>query len=180
LELRLIWYFVTQVVYIPFVWGTYLLKGPGPVYGFIYCAFTAFVLVTVFGIAWEAVSRRMGRWEAVGLAFLLTEVVAGRALVGIPKPLSWYLWAVWGEGALLMWAGIILCGAAWYRRKRLALIMLGVYWICQAVFDFGFCLAWPRWAIVNLWVPPAMGAFAFSLILWKLLSRETRRDLLMG
>ena len=180
MELRLIWYFFTQVLYVPFVWGTYLLKGPGPMYGFVYCFFTAFILVTVFGVAWEAVSRRMGRFEAMGLAFLLTEVVAGRALVGIGKPMSWYLWVVWGEGAFLFWSGIVLSGASLYCRKRVALMMLGVYWICQAVFDFGFCLKWPQWAVVNIWVPPVMGALAFSLILWKLLSRETRRDLLAG
>lgn len=169
---KLVLYFAAQVLYIPFVWGTYLTVGLGRLYGVVYSIATGMVLLSVAGIAWESLYARKYRAQVIALTFILASAATETVYLELHRRADWFDWVLLVEGGILLWAGTLLACMAGHWKRSVSLFGLAIYWIFEAAFDFGFCMNWPRWLPLNAWVPPAAAALAYSLILAGLLSRQ--------
>jgi hypothetical protein len=157
-------YLLAQLVYIPPVW---LLRDTSW-YRNTYCVFTAVILATAGNIVWEALSARRHRLRVFACAFLLSLTFAHLAFVGLARPMRTNDWIVLSEGFLLLLMGILLAYAAAHLERWDIALLLGLLWIFQGAYDFGWVLDWPRWMPIN-WIAPAwMEIIAFTLLGWRL------------
>lgn len=75
-------------------------------------------------------------------------------------------WISLVEGVVLLWAGMLASFLAPYTAEWRIALTLGLFWMSQALYDFGWVLHGHYWDRVNWIVPPATGILAFLLIGW--------------
>jgi hypothetical protein len=90
------------------------------------------------------------------------------AYLGCPKPVNGYLAISLAEGFVLAWAGTLTVFLAPYMRRPDLIFPLGVFWLAQAGYSFGWTLNWREWQEINWLVPPALGICCFSWLAYRL------------
>jgi hypothetical protein len=168
-------YFAAEALYVFPVWLAWLMLGPGRLYGMVYSAFGALVILTAIGVAWNFLRLRERRYEAAGIAATLTLTLTHVTYVGLPT-IHWWDVVCLTEGAAFLWAGLILTFVSPYTELSWVNFTLGTYWLAIALFNFGFLLHWPKWLEVNLWVPQSLEILAFGIILLLLRRKKLPLD----
>jgi hypothetical protein len=171
----LLLYFAAQIIYVPFVWGTYAIVGPGKLYGEVYSLFTAPILVTVAGMTWSTLWDRRRKFEALALAFIVAICLARLTFAGLGRLAVWWDWLGLSESVVLLWAAVIL-GFMARIRKQPVMLVLAFYWTVQVGWKLGFLLHFPKWMPANKWFPPALGIVAFTTIGLLLRPRGARQS----
>jgi hypothetical protein len=162
-------YLWAQLVYVPFVWAAYYVFGEWSVgYAVIYCIFTVIILLSVVGIVTDCVSAWRHPARLAGSAFLLAMVLTRKAFTGVSGHLDGYEAITLAEGFFLSWAGTLATFTAPYTKRPDLVFPLGMFWMIQAAYDFGWTLHGHLWDAVNWVIPPAMGVICFTFLAWRL------------
>ena len=74
-------------------------------------------------------------------------------------------WLILAVGAFLFACGMILTTAAVYApRNHTALLILGILWLVQAVYFFGYLIQAPEWVSTGYWAPALITALGFLAV----------------
>ena len=162
-------YLWAQLVYIPFVWAAGWLWGDWNWrYAAVYAGFTVVILLAILGVIREQLTAWRYPARLAGMTFLLGMVLTRGAFVGAKASFDGYGAISLGEGFFLSWAGILAAFVAPYTKRPDITFTLGMLWIVQAGYDFGWLLHGRLWQEWNWLVPPLTGMVAFSLLAWRL------------
>jgi hypothetical protein len=170
-------YLLAQLLYIPAVELTWRFYGPGKPYAWVYCIFSATILLAIGRLAWESLATAKYRLRSIAIALILALFFAKMAFLGLGRPAAWFDWLVIGEGAYLVCAGIVVGISAPYTLLPDISLVLSVLWLCQALFRFGYSLHFPLWERANVYVPPLLGIAGFLFIGFRLRQRRHRTNL---
>jgi hypothetical protein len=138
-----------------------LLRWPASsqIYFWVFAMSVVLIFLAPIPLVWESIyyvsERRIVLLLAFFLAALLFRIASKVHLMGRNEWLS-YLNAS-GDLFLGTAAGI---GAAYSKTRKLAL-GLGLFWLAQSCYEFGFSLNWFRsaeWMQLNQWMPTALVA----------------------
>jgi hypothetical protein len=163
---RYLWSVLAEI---PFLWVFAWEFGVWSVtYAVVYVLFTAIVLACICRIAIDCLRRRHYRLRAAAIAFLLAGLAARGAYLGMPRPITGYQWIALLQGMVLFWAGILVTALFRYVKRWDLVFPLGLFWLVQAFWNFGWTFHGHAWDKINFWVPPALGCVIFSLLAWRL------------
>jgi hypothetical protein len=162
---RLKLYLLAQLVYVPFVWAAYYLWDEWSVgYAAVYVAFTVLILLAIVGIVMDFLADWRYPARLAGSTFLLAMVIARIAFLGSQERFSDYGAISLTEGFFLAWAGTLALFAAPYTKRPDFIFPLGLLWIAQAAYDFGWMLHGRLWDAWNWIVPPGMCVCCFLFL----------------
>lgn len=166
-------YFYVQTASLPFVWGTYLIVGPGRLYGTVYAISTVAVLLTVVAISVLALDTRHFRARVAAIALLLSIVLLQVTYLGMDRRLEWWDWLLLAEAGILSWSALVLGGTSPCLPCRRACLILAFYWMARSTLDLGFLLHWPDWGVLGTWGPTVLAVIAL-VALWMVPWEATR------
>ncbi len=154
-----------------------------PAYAVLFSLATLAILAAAAAVAWECIGMYGGKMRLVILleSCMVPLMILGVAALTLHRQLGTipsYLWIALLEGALLAALGLAIATAAPLAsgRTRLVAIALGVLWLCQACYEYGFALGLKfhpeTWLTLNEWLPTFLVATALSWLGWKLRAQE--------
>ena len=74
-------------------------------------------------------------------------------------------WLLLMIGAILFFCGQVLTAAAVYaHRNHTALLILGILWLVQAVYLFGYLIQAPEWVSTGYWLPALLVCLGFLAV----------------
>ena len=74
-------------------------------------------------------------------------------------------WLLLIIGAILFFCGQVLTAAAVYaHRNHTALLILGILWLVQAVYLFGYLIQAPEWVSTGYWLPALLVCLGFLAV----------------
>lgn len=179
MERAFAFYFYVQAASLPFVWGTYLIVGPGWLYTSVYTIATVAVLTGVLTIAVLALDTRHFRARVAAVALLLSIILLQIVYLGLDSHLEGWGWVLLGEAGVLTWSALVLGGTSPYLPCRRACLILSSYWMARATLDLGFLLHWPEWDVVGVWGPTVLAVIAL-VALWMVPWEAARPTQLAG
>jgi hypothetical protein len=160
---RYLWAVLVQV---PAILVVHLWYGDeSPIYACTYVFFTFLILYTVCRIALDCLRDRQYPVRAIAITFLLALISARIASFELQGR---YAWISLSEGFLLLWAGLLTAFTGAYRPRRDLYFALGLFWLFQSAYSFGWSIKWQEWAELNWLVPPLMAIGFFSYLTWRL------------
>jgi hypothetical protein len=170
----LVLYFCAQALCYVFGWGTWLIVGPGWLYGWVFGLTTGTILLTCLGMAWEALWDRTNRVQVLALAFLLSGAPCRFAYTHMGHPAGWADWLILSEALVLIWSGTILAVMSPHRHYKWVMFTLGGYWLLRGMWDLCYLLNLPRCMPLNAWVPTTLNLASLATILLLLRPRQPR------
>ena len=135
-----------------------------PVYFCTYTVGTALICLFVLWLTWDSIPSPHRLRKAAIPAVLGVTVARMTALehIGGINSSDWLILAV---GAFLFACGTILTTAAVYApRNHTALLILGILWLVQAVYFFGYLIQAPEWIETGYWAPALITALGFLAV----------------
>lgn len=148
-------------------WLAWLHYGPGMAYGRIWGLANGLIFLAVLWLAWDALRSRRYRARPLVLAGMLAFFFVGW-IWGTLKSPTWFDGVNLADGAAMLWAGVVLAYSAPYNRPSSVSLVLGLYFLAIALYDFLFVLGWTN---ANLYVPQILQIAAFGTI-FRLLAKQ--------
>lgn len=137
------------------------------VYAAIYSIFTAAILLAAVALVGETIYRQRNVWRIAGIAIVFAVSLGHLAYSGI-QTMHYYDWIGLTEATTLFWCGLVAGFTAPYVRMWDIQLTLGLFWMAQALWRWGFYMHLPAWLPLNWKVPGYLGIAAFSVIAWRL------------
>jgi hypothetical protein len=160
-------YLLAQLAFCPAVWiGNWLWGVWSPWYGGVYVAATLPILWCIARLCWESLERRKYRARIVAISFLIAAALGKLSYIGLARPVTWFDWLNLTLGVFLASAGTLLGFTAPYVKRGDIALILGMYWVWQAVSSWGWTLY--LWEDLNWVIDPALSIAAFTLLAWRL------------
>ena len=137
-------------------------------YAWAFGLLTGLTFLTIPWLIWESLRLWNFRLRKLGIMAVAAIGTARIAYLGAGGHLRLAGWIVLLDAATLLWAGFLLgATAAYYEREELLTgLILGVLWIIQSGFKFGWLIGWHtlEWQHMNQWIPATLCIAAFSLV----------------
>lgn len=163
-------YLWAVLIEIPFLWAANAWWGDWSVaYAVTYIVFTVPILYCIARFVLDCLRGRPMRLRALAISSLFAMVTARGAYLGLPQPVDGFRAISIVEGFVLVWAGLLSLFLTPYVRRPDLIFPLGLLWLGQAYFSFGWTFNALSWGHALNWlVPPALGCACFLLIAWRL------------
>ena len=131
------------------------------VYFWTYASGTA--LICLFAL-WLTLSNVPAphRLRKIAIPAVLGLIVARMTALECVGGLNYQKWLILAVGGFLFACGMILTTAAVYaQRNHTALLIMGILWLVQSVYFFGYLIQAPEWEATGYWAPALITALGF-------------------
>jgi len=135
-------------------------------YRWTYSIGSGLICLFALWISWDNVPGPQ-RSRKIAIPAVLAVTVARMVALGMPSGLKSGTWLLLVVGAILFFCGQVASAAAAYTpRNHTALLILGLLWLSQAMYFFGYLLHAPEWMATGYWLPALLACLGFLSVGW--------------
>ena len=135
-----------------------------PVYFWTYAVGTFLICLFALWLTVDSIPSP-NRLRKAAIPAILAVTVARMTAIECVGGLNPAKWIILATGAFLFACGMILTTAAVYAlRNHTALLILGILWLVQAVYFFGYLIQAPEWTATGYWAPALITALGFLAV----------------